>query len=56
MERYKDLVVQKAEEAFWTSVVESLPLIETGDLDPMSANNFLAEANSVITEWIKQNT
>lgn len=55
MDKYLILVQQKALEAFWTAVSESLPLIESGDLDPMTHNDFDASAEAVIEAWIKQN-
>jgi hypothetical protein len=49
-------VVRKAEDAFWQVVSKNYSEIESGDLDPMTHNHFADSCESVVKEWLKQNT
>lgn len=52
--RMKD-AVEKAQEAFWASVVESFPEAEAGDFDPTSTHVFETTCDSAVRLWVSYN-
>ena len=45
----------KAQDAFWASIVESYPEIESGDLNPLTAGQFAITCQNVVKEWLESN-
>lgn len=48
-------VAGKASDAFWQSVSESFPKIETGDLDPYTTIKIEEAMRVAIRKWYEQN-
>lgn len=53
-ERFEDTLIA-AEEAFWQSVAESYPEIQTGDFDPASVYTFRAAIRDAVNSWLQIN-
>lgn len=53
MDNYLNLVLSRAEEAFWTSVSNDFPAITTGDASPMQVNAFSEACKEAVTDFLK---
>lgn len=54
-ERYLLRVAHIAEEKFWGSVSGHLPLIQSGDMNPMTESHFRGICEEMVEEWVKSN-
>lgn len=51
-----NVVAEKASEAFWAAVAESLPEITTGDMDPFTSLEWDDFAGKAIRGWYEMNS
>lgn len=48
-------VAEAAEAAFWATVADAYPDIETGDLDPATAARFMEACVTAVRAWLEAN-
>lgn len=53
MEKYLEKVIENAKEAFFQSVCKDLPLINSGDVDPMILNSFEDHCEEIVYDFMK---
>jgi len=47
--------VEEADMAFWATVADFLPEVETGDLDPSTTRDLIKAMEKAVTMWVKYN-
>ena len=48
-------MVRKADNAFWTAIVENFPWTASGDLSPLATLALSRAQEEAVTEWIRNN-